>query len=56
MDDLSWRKQEKEGYIRLDRHLYAKKSDLDYFTEQDLIERYAKKRGFPREAIADLEY
>jgi len=54
MSSLGWRKKEKKGYFQIDSHVYVKKDDLDYFTEQDLIKRYAKKRGMPIEAIADL--
>lgn len=54
MSGLSWRNKEKTGYIQIDNHVYAKKDELDYFTEQDLIRRYADKRGLPIEAIADL--
>ena len=54
MSGLDWRKKEKTGYFQIDNHVYVKKDDLDYFTEQDLIKRYADKRGMPVEAIADL--
>ena len=54
MSGLSWRNKEREGYFQIDNHVYVKKDDLDYFTEQDLIKRYADKRGIPVEAIADL--
>lgn len=54
MSGLSWRKKEKEGYFQIDRHVYVKKDDLDYFTEQDLIERFSAKKGMPKEAVADL--
>ena len=54
MSGLDWRKKEKTGYFQIDNHVYVKKDDLDYFTEQDLIKRYAEKRGMPVEAIADL--
>ena len=51
MSGLSWRNKERENYIQIDNHVYAKKDDLDYFTEQDLIKRYAEKRNIPVEAI-----
>ena len=54
MSGLDWRKKEKTGYFQIDNHVYVKKDDLDYFTEQDLIKRYAEKKGIPVEAIADL--
>ena len=54
MSGLSWRNKEREGYFQIDNHVYVKKDDLDYFTEQDLIKRYAEKKGIPVEAIADL--
>ena len=54
MSGLSWRNKQKEGYFQIEQHVYVKKDDLDYFTEQDLIKRYAEKRNLPREAIADL--
>ena len=54
MSGLSWRNKERENYIQIDNHVYAKKDDLDYFTEQDLIKRYAEKKNMPVEAIADL--
>ena len=47
MSGLSWRNKERENYIQIDNHVYAKKDDLDYFTEQDLIKRYADKRNIP---------
>ena len=54
MSGLSWRNKEREGYFQIDNHVYVKKDDLDYFTEQDLIKRYAEKKNMPVEAIADL--
>lgn len=54
MSGLSWRNKSREGYFQIEQHVYVKKDDLDYFTEQDLIKRYAEKRNLPREAIADL--
>ncbi len=54
MSGLSWRKRDREGYFQIERHIYVKKDDLDYFTEQDLIARFAEKRGVPKEAISDL--
>lgn len=54
MSGLGWRNKSKEGYLQIDNHVYAKKDDLDYFTEQDLIKRYADKRGMSVEAISDL--
>ena len=54
MSGLDWRKKEKTGYFQIDNHVYVKKDDLDYFTEQDLIKRYAEKKNMPVEAIADL--
>lgn len=54
MSGLSWRNKQREGYFQIEQHVYVKKDDLDYFTEQDLIKRYAEKRNLPREAIADL--
>lgn len=54
MSSLDWRKKEKKGYFQIDNHVYVRKDDLDYFTEQDLIKRYADKRNMPVEAIADL--
>lgn len=54
MSGLSWRNKSREGYFQIEQHVYVKKDDLDYFTEQDLIKRYAEKRGIPKEAIADL--
>lgn len=54
MSELGWRNKKKEGYFQIDNHVYVKKDDLDYFTEQDLIKRYAEKRNIPVEAIADL--
>ena len=54
MSGLSWRNKEREGYFQIANHVYVKKDDLDYFTEQDLIKRYAEKKGIPVEAIADL--
>lgn len=54
MSGLSWRKKEKEGFFQIEKNTFVKKDDLDYFTEQDLIKRYAEKRGIPVEAISDL--
>lgn len=54
MAGLDWRKKERENYFQIDNHVYVRKDDLDYFTEQDLIKRYADKRNMPVEAIADL--
>lgn len=54
MSGLDWRKKERENYFQIDNHVYVRKDDLDYFTEQDLIKRYAEKRNMPVEAIADL--
>lgn len=54
MSAIEWRKKEKDGYFQIDRHVFVKKDDLDYYTEQDLVKRYADKRGMPVEAIADL--
>jgi hypothetical protein len=54
MSAIEWRKKEKEGYFQIERHVFVKKDDLDYYTEQDLVKRYADKRGMPVEAIADL--
>ena len=54
MSGLSWRNKEREGYFQIDNHVYVRKDDLDYFTEQDLIKRYAEKKNMPVEAIADL--
>lgn len=54
MAGLDWRRKEKEGYFQIERHIYVKKDDLDYFTEQDLIARFSEKRGIPKEAISDL--
>ena len=54
MSEIEWRKKSKEGYFQIDRHVFVKKDDLDYYTEQDLVKRYADKRGMPVEAIADL--
>ena len=54
MSGLDWRNKKKDGYFQIDNHVYVKKDDLDYFTEQDLIKRYAEKRNMPVEAIADL--
>lgn len=51
---LDWRKKSREGYFQIERHVFVKTDDLDYFTEQDLIKRYAEKRNMPIEAIADL--
>lgn len=54
MSGLEWRNTSKEGYTQLDRHLYVKNNDLDYFTEQDLIHRFSEKRNIPKEALQDL--
>lgn len=54
MSELRWRNKTREGYFQIDRHVFVKKDDLDYYTEQDLVKRYADKRGMPVEAIADL--
>src|SRR6187402_1095262 len=54
MSGLSWRKRDREGYFQIERHIYVKKDDLDYFTEQDLIARFAEKRGISKESVADL--
>ena len=54
MSGLDWRKKERENYFQIDNHVYVRKDDLDYFTEQDLIKRYAEKKNMPVEAIADL--
>ena len=54
MSGLNWRKKEKEGFFQIEKNTFVKKDDLDYFTEQDLIKRYAEKRGVPVEAISDL--
>ncbi len=54
MSGLDWRNKSKEGYFQIDRHIYVKTDDLDYFTEQDLIKRFAENRGIEQEAIADL--
>lgn len=54
MSGLSWRKKEKEGFFQIERNTFVKTDDFDYFTEQDLIVRFAEKRGMPKEAIADL--
>lgn len=54
MSGLSWRKKEKEGFFQIEKNTFVKKDDLDYFTEQDLIKRYAEKRNMPLEAISDL--
>lgn len=51
---LDWRKKSREGYFQIERHVFVKTDDLDYFTEQDLIKRYAEKRNMPIEAISDL--
>lgn len=54
MSGLSWRKKEKEGFFQIEKNTFVKEDDFDYFTEQDLIVRFAEKRGMPKEAIADL--
>lgn len=55
MSGLEWRNtNNKEGYFQIDKNTYVKKDDLDYFTEQDLIKRFAEKRGISQEAISDL--
>lgn len=54
MSGLSWRKKEKEGYFQIERNTFVKKDDLDYFTEQDLIQRFSEKRGISKDAISDL--
>jgi hypothetical protein len=54
MSGLSWRKNIREGFFQIEKNTFVKKDDLDYFTEQDLIKRYAEKRNMPVEAISDL--
>jgi hypothetical protein len=54
MAGLDWRKQEKEGYTKLESHLFVKNDDLEYITEKDLIRRFAIKENVSEESIADL--
>lgn len=51
---LEWRNTQKEGYIKLGKDKYVKKDNFDYFTELDLINRYAEKKGLLVKDVEEL--
>lgn len=52
--NLSWRGEKKEGYIKLEKNLFVKEDDIEYYTEQDLIKKVSEVKNIPKDVTADF--